>query len=137
MARLLVVDDDDDIRTLLTKRLSRRGHEVLPAATCDQARAATAAVPAELIISDVVLPDGSGMDLVADLRRAGDHAPVVFLSGRSEATDVARGAALGATYLTKPVVLAVLIETIDRLLPGATPGGTASRQWNPCGGTQR
>jgi CheY-like chemotaxis protein len=68
----------------------------------------------------------SGLELLAALRQEPAYAtmPAIFLSGRIEAGDIAAGKALGATYLTKPVVFTALVKAIDDALqPVAAPAG--------------
>lgn len=122
MARVLVVEDDPDIRTLLEVRLRRMGHRVLGAGSGEEALSVMAdkGVP-DVAVLDVLMPGMSGLDLLAQLRQDSAYSamPVIFLSGRVEAADIAAGRALGATYLTKPVVLTALSDAIDRSLETA------------------
>ncbi|WP_369054118.1 response regulator [Kineococcus terrestris] len=127
MAKVLVVEDDQDIRTLLEVRLRGAGHRVLGAGSADEAHAVLAERGApDVVVSDVTLPGTSGLDLVRALRADERYAavPVVFLSGRVQEADIAAGRALGATYLTKPVVLSALAKAIEHALavPAAGDG---------------
>ena len=128
MARLLVVDDDPDIRALLEVRLRRAGHLVVGAESGEQALATVAERGApDLAVLDVLMPGISGLELLARLREQAtcDALPAVFLSGRVEPADIAAGQALGATYLTKPVVLSALLAAIDGAL-AATPAAAGT-----------
>jgi len=119
MARVLVVEDDPDIRQLLDVRLRQQGHLVLTAGSAAEALALLAEKGApELVVLDVLMPGASGLDLLVELRAqpALRSLPAIFLSGRVEPEDIAAGRALGATYLTKPVVLSALAQAIDRAL---------------------
>ncbi|WP_432492650.1 response regulator [Kineococcus auxinigenes] len=127
MAKVLVVEDDADIRTLLDLRLRAAGHRVIGA----ESAAAALAVMAErgapdVLVSDVSLPGTTGLEMVADLRGQQDyeHLPVIFLSGRVQPADIEAGRALGAVYLTKPVVLTALCTAIEQAL--ATAGSAAA-----------
>ena len=128
MARVLVVEDDPDIRLLLDVRLRQQGHLVLTAGSAAEALALLAEKgQPELVVLDVLMPGASGLDLLVALRARPElHAlPAIFLSGRVEAADIAAGRALGATYLTKPVVLSALADAVDRALaPSVAPAGT-------------
>jgi CheY-like chemotaxis protein len=119
MAKILVVDDDVDVRTLIEVRLRRIGHRVVSAASGEDALAVVADKgAAELLVLDVLMPGISGLELLATLREdpAFDGVPVIFLSGRVLEGDIAAGRALGATYLTKPVVLTALAAAVETAL---------------------
>jgi CheY-like chemotaxis protein len=119
MARILVVDDEPDIRTLVKMRLERAGHEVL---LVTSAREALDSVerqgPPDLVVIDVMMPDVSGFDLLWELRNRPSTAalPAIFLSAVVDASSIRTGTELGATYLTKPFVASALLKAIDRAL---------------------
>ena len=119
VAKVLVVDDDDDMRALVEHRLRTAGHRVLGAGSADQALALVAdrGVP-DVIVLDVLMPGLSGLELLSRLRQepASSQLPAVFLSGRVQDSDIAAGRALGATYLTKPVVISALLAAIEAAL---------------------
>jgi two-component system KDP operon response regulator KdpE len=100
--RVLVVDDDESIRRFLDIALRVRGYDVFEAAG---ARAALAAVPAvrpDVVILDLGLPDGDGVDVTKQLRAA-DHASILVLSVRDQEEDKVAALEAGAEdYLTKP-----------------------------------
>ena len=109
--RLLVLDDDDLLRSIITERLSRSGFTVVPAATIAQARAEIAHEAPDLALLDVKLPDGEGTELLPVLAEA--ETPVVMMT--AHATVVSAVAALkhGAhDYLEKPFGLDQLEATI-------------------------
>ncbi|GAA4965773.1 response regulator [Kineococcus glutinatus] len=119
MARVLVVEDDQDIRTLLEVRLRAAGHRVVGAGSGEAALEIVAERGApELVVLDVSMPGRSGLEVLAQMRTdpACAAMPAIFLSGRVQPEDIAAGQALGATYLTKPVVLSALLTAIDRSL---------------------
>jgi len=127
MPRLLVVDDDPDMRGLVEARLKRAGHLVMGVGSGEEALAILAGKgPPDLAILDVLMPGMSGLELLTMLRQEPAYAtmPAIFLSGRIEARDIAAGTALGATYLTKPVVFTALVKAIDDALkPAAAAAG--------------
>ncbi len=131
MARVLVVDDDDDLLTLVAHQLGRRGgHQVLKASSGPDALAALEGRdPPDLAVLDVSMPGMTGLELAAALRerfpRSGRPLPVVFLSARVQPSDIEAGEALGATYLTKPFVGTALLTAVDEALAesGAEPTG--------------
>ena len=125
MAKILVVDDDVDIRTLVETRLRRLGHRVVCAGSGEEALAVLADKGApDVLVLDVLMPGISGLELLTSIRQDADLAdvPAVFLSGRVLETDIEAGRALGATYLTKPVVLSALAATVDKVLAAETVG---------------
>ncbi len=116
MAKVLVVEDDVDIRGLVENRLRRHGHRVVSVGSGEEALAAIAEKGApDVAVLDVLMPGMSGLDLLRTLRADPSTAdlPAVFLSGRIQASDVDAGRSLGATYLTKPLVLAALVNAVE------------------------
>jgi two-component system OmpR family response regulator len=115
--RVLVVDDDDSIRDLLTMALEHSGYEVVLAATCHEARNAVERHRPELIVLDVMLPDGDGIDLCRRLRASGLRSPVLFLTARDATSEKVRGLTVGGDdYLTKPFSLEELVARVRALL---------------------
>jgi DNA-binding response OmpR family regulator len=121
-ARVLVVDDDDEMRTLLRRTLEFDGHRVAELDRSDQVLATLRHRPADLVILDKELPGGSGIDLLPALRQEHPRVPILFVTafgGRQVASSALR---LGATrYLEKPFRLSQLREAIDELLGGVSP----------------
>lgn len=129
MARVLVVEDDADIRELVALRLRGGGHQTVtvPDADADAALALVAAKGApEVAVLDVGLPGMDGMTLLAEMRTRADlpELPAIFLTARVNDNDVARGRAMGATYLTKPFIASALLSAVERLTaPLSGPAG--------------
>jgi len=116
MAKVLVVEDDVDIRGLVENRLRRHGHRVVSVGSGEEALAAIAEKGApDVAVLDVLMPGMSGLDLLRTLRAAPGtaHLPAVFLSGRVQESDIDAGRALGASYLTKPLVVSALINAVE------------------------
>lgn len=123
MARILVVEDTPELRALLEARLGRSGHRVLSAASGEEALTLLAEKgPPDVAILDVMMPGMTGLELHARLREDLAYAtiPVIFLSARIQPDDISAGRALGAVYLTKPVVISALMTAIERVLQPAT-----------------
>jgi DNA-binding response OmpR family regulator len=101
--RLLVVDDDPEIRSLLTRLLEGEGYLVSQAASGPELMAALSnGMRPDLILLDVMLADESGFDLLTAIRRSSD-VPVILLTGRSAEMDRVLGLRLGADdYVAKP-----------------------------------
>jgi two-component system, OmpR family, response regulator len=129
-ARLLVVEDDAAIADLLSDALTFAGFEVRTAATAGDALREVAASPPDLIVLDIMLPDGDGFDVLRRIRGQSSMLPVLFLSARDEVADRVAGLTLGAAdYVVKPFsvdeVLARIRAVLRRGRPGAgtEPGG--------------
>ncbi|RKS80475.1 response regulator receiver domain-containing protein [Motilibacter peucedani] len=119
MARVLVVDDDEDIRGLVSMRLKAAGHRVVAVGDGNAALALVEerGLP-EVAVLDVSMPGMDGFQLVQALRGlGGSDVRVVFLSARVQEHDVARGREVGATYLTKPFIASALINAVERSTP--------------------
>lgn len=118
VCELLLVDDDRDLRTQMARNLSRLGYRTVEA---DSLRAAVEILQSHeipLAIVDLVLPDGSGVELLDQLRAAGqDECAVVMLSGQGTITTAVEAMKRGASdFLTKPVRLQELDATLQRVL---------------------
>lgn len=115
--RLLLVDDEDNLRSMLVAALRHVGFEVHPAATGRQAIEAVAEVRPDLIVLDVMLPDIDGFEVTNRLRINGDRVPVLFLTARDATEDKVRGLTLGGDdYLVKPFSLEELVARIHAVL---------------------
>jgi CheY-like chemotaxis protein len=120
MSRVLIVDDDQNLREMVAIRLQKEGHRVVVAESAATALAIVDDRGApDVVVLDVTMPGMTGLELLPVLRdRDGcEHLPAIFLSGRVEHHDVEAGRALGATYLTKPFSANALARAIDRLTP--------------------
>jgi DNA-binding response OmpR family regulator len=121
VTRLLVVDDDDDLRSLVRGLLTRAGFEVLEAAA---GRAALRVLHAErpaLVVLDVGLPDLDGWQVLERIRDLSDL-PVIMLTARDEELDRVRGLRAGADdYVVKPFGRLELLARIEALLRRADP----------------
>jgi CheY-like chemotaxis protein len=119
MARVLVVDDDPDLLTLVEMQLRHHGHLVVTATGGPDALDVVAAQgPPDVAVLDVAMPGMNGLDLLRELRAREEtrQLPAIFLSARVGPEDIAAGTALGATYLTKPYVMSVLLAAIEEAL---------------------
>lgn len=131
MTRILVVEDDIDIRDLLARGLEAEGFRVGTAGCVGDALSAARAEVPEAVVLDITLPDGSGHDVCRSLREGGYPGPILFLSARDEIRDRAEGLALGADdYIVKPFVFDELVARLRthllRRQVGAQPRTTVT-----------
>lgn len=110
---ILVVEDDDDIRSILARGLADIDPDVECVATGrDAVRSMARRLPTAVVL-DVMLPDMSGIEVCKTLRRSEYQGPIVFLSGRTGVSDRAAGLDAGADdYIVKPFALAELIARV-------------------------
>lgn len=108
--RLLVIEDEAKLAGLLERGLAEEGYAVDVAADVASARWFVAENDYDGIVLDVMLPDGSGFELIGGLRDEGCQSPVLMLTARDSVTDRVRGLDSGADdYLTKPFSFAELL----------------------------
>src|SRR6185503_16003005 len=120
-ARILVVDDERQILRALQTSLRGAGYEVETAETAETALAAAAMRPPDALIVDLVLPDGTGTDVVRELR-TWSSAPVIVLSAVGDEREKVAALDAGADdYVTKPVGIDELIARLRAALRRATP----------------
>ena len=122
-ARVLVVDDEQQILRALRTSLRAAGYEVDTASTAEEALAAAALRPPEAVILDLVLPDGSGTDVCRELR-TWSSAPVIVLSAVGEEREKVAALDAGADdYVTKPVGVDELLARLRAVLRRKGPSG--------------
>ncbi|RJL31742.1 response regulator transcription factor [Bailinhaonella thermotolerans] len=115
--RVLVVDDESYLADLVATALRYEGFRTAVAGTGAAALARVAEFRPDLIVMDVMLPDGSGFDTTRRLRHGGCEAPVIFLTARDSTEDRIAGLAIGGDdYLTKPFSLEELILRVRAVL---------------------
>lgn len=120
---ILVVDDDGEIRTLLGRYLDGQGFRVSSAANRAECEMRLATGHFDLVVLDVMLPDGSGLDICRALRNRKPHIPVILLTALKEDVDRIIGLELGADdYLGKPFNPRELVARIRAVLRRAVIG---------------
>ncbi|TCT03244.1 response regulator [Aquabacter spiritensis] len=118
---LLVVDDDNRIRSLLSRFLTEHGYRVTTAASAAEARGRLDGLSFDLLVLDVMMPGESGLDLARALRRT-SGVPILMLTARSEAEDRIAGLEVGADdYLGKPFEPRELLLRVASILKRAQP----------------
>ncbi len=121
-SRLLVVDDDPDVRDSLRRALSYAGYVVNTVSNGAEALSAVSQLPVDLIILDIMMPMLDGLETCRALRERGDATPVLVLTARDAVDDRVDGLEAGADdYLVKPFALRELLARVNALLRRTQP----------------
>ena len=116
-ARLLVVDDEPNIRDLLASSLRYTGFEVITAANGSEAIKQAESTNPDLIVLDVMLPDVDGFTVTRRLRENGFTTPILFLTAKDDMSDKVQGLTVGGDdYVTKPFGLEEVVARINAIL---------------------
>lgn len=119
MPSILIVDDDESVRSLLVLALGRLGHTVIEAANGVEAMVQFRQHRPDVVITDIIMPDRDGIETIMDLRREGGKVPIIAISGNSLLTGLYLKTAqqLGALQvLSKPFTLDQLRSVISSVL---------------------
>lgn len=126
---ILVADDDDSIRDLIRHCLTRAGHRVVAAASGDQALKLFKTQPFDLLVTDVLMPDGDGLNVIMGVRKVNSAVRILVISGGGKyfqaenCVKIAEG--LGADYaLFKPFVPQTLLAAVERAMATEPPKET-------------
>lgn len=115
--RILVVDDEDNLRTMLAAALKFEGYDVVQAADGREGLRALKEHRPDLVVLDVMMPELDGFGVLKRMREMGDRTPVVFLTARDTSADAVQGLGLGADdYLSKPFALEELVARVEAVL---------------------
>lgn len=115
--RVLLVEDNLRLSTLVRRGLENDGFTVDGVGTISDAEAAIRTAPYDVVILDLGLPDGDGLDLLRDMRAGGSHIPVLVLTARDGVNDRVKGLNAGADdYLLKPFAVEELTARLRALL---------------------
>ena len=114
---ILVVDDEEMIRDLLSSALSQEGYRCLTAADVDGAFAILGDHRVDLVITDIMMPGRSGVDLLRDLKRVNSDIGVLMITGLSDMNTAMECIHLGANdYITKPFSISRVVLTVKNLI---------------------
>jgi two-component system alkaline phosphatase synthesis response regulator PhoP len=124
--RLLLVEDEPGLIMTLTDRLLAEGYVVESATTAPAGLEAGSSGAFDIILLDVMLPGGNGMDVCRELRQRGVRTPVLMLTARGQVVDRVVGLKLGADdYVVKPFEMAELLARIEAVLRRSTVASAA------------
>ncbi len=120
MARILIIDDNDQVRLSLRMALEDAGHSVEEAADGIAGLQIFRKNPADLIITDLVMPNKDGFETISDLKKDSNETKIIAISGDCDANPgsyLFTAKAMGASQtFEKPINLAELIDAIEKLL---------------------
>lgn len=120
--RILCVENDEDICSMIELMLTHAGYEVLPVSTINEALLLAKTQTLDLFIVNPRLPDGDGVDLCHEIRRFDKRTPIVFFSAEAREAERTKALSCGAQeYLVKPNDLGHLVSTASRLISGVRP----------------
>ena len=124
MEQILIIEDDIALNKGLCKALTTDSRQLISCTDIRSARKQILCSLPSLILLDINLPDGSGLDFLKELKKGSDSIPVILLTANDTDLDIVNGLELGADdYITKPFSLAVLrarVNTQLRKIPSAT-----------------
>jgi DNA-binding response OmpR family regulator len=117
MARILIIEDDPAIRQGIVDAVASEGHTTIEAADARRGRDMALGVDCDLILLDLVLPHGDGLEILQEVRRSRPTLPVLILTARGAESDRIRGLKLGADdYVVKPFSLKELLARVEAVL---------------------
>jgi two-component system nitrogen regulation response regulator NtrX len=133
VSQVLVVDDEADIRALISDILSDEGYGVTVAGNAEEARSSRGAARFDLILLDKWMPDTDGITLLREWNEAGDlNCPVVVMSGHGTVDTAVEATRLGAfDFVEKPLSLAKLLRTVEGAIESAGKQSTKARSMLP------
>lgn len=109
MGKILIVDDEDQIRKLLARMLELEGYEIYQAADCKTALSEMKRAVPDVVLCDVFLPDGNGVDFVVRLKKEFPMSEVILLTAHGNISDGVQAIKNGALdYITKGMIITVL-----------------------------
>ncbi len=113
MTRVLIVEDDPDIRSMLSRGLAAEGFQVSVAERAEEGLALVREIAPAAVVLDIMLPDGSGHGVCRTLREGGYTGSILFLSAKDEVQDRVEGLGMGADdYIVKPFEFAELLARL-------------------------
>jgi two-component system nitrogen regulation sensor histidine kinase GlnL len=128
--RILIIDDEETLCYFLKESLAEKGYEATAVHTASEGLEQVTGQPVDLVLLDLKLPDGDGLDVLQEIRKLDEDLPVIVLTGHAAVDSAVRAMKLGAQdYLEKPINLAQLSASVSEVLSSArrrAPAETAS-----------
>ncbi|TMH60895.1 MAG: response regulator [Betaproteobacteria bacterium] len=122
MARILVIDDEEDLRVLVRQALESDGHEVIPATNGAEGLALQRKRPADLVITDIFMPEADGIETIHEIKKDFPRVKVIAMSGGGRASSMLQSvlttaSALGIdAFLRKPFDFSTLLQSVRQVL---------------------
>lgn len=119
--RVLVIDDDDQVRTLLQRILTSAGYQVTATADGDEALKSLAEQPFDLVVTDILMPRREGLQVILDIRRDYPHLKIIAISGGSVRVPTVMALDAAVTFgasivLSKPIDIDELLKAVMQVL---------------------
>jgi two-component system, NtrC family, response regulator HydG len=125
---ILVIDDEESIRFTFERFLTLEGYSVMTARNCREARVKIDQGSMDLVFADIILPDGTGMDILKEIRRAQPDCHVIMITAYPSIETARETLRMGAfDYITKPVRQQEVIDSVKSLLQHRQKGNDKSR----------
>lgn len=122
-AHLLIVEDDAEMRDLLRKVLEKEGYRISVAGDGREAIASLSRKPYDLVVTDMLMPDDGGLELLRAIRQIHPPLPVIIITAFGDWGSYSRALELGAAaFISKPLKMAELIAAIQIALAGSGAG---------------
>jgi len=122
-AHLLIVEDDAEMRDLLRKVLEKEGYRISVAGDGREAIASLSRKPYDLVVTDMLMPDDGGLELLRAIRQTHPTLPVIIITAFGDWGSYSRALELGAAaFISKPLKMAELIAAIQTALAGRGAG---------------
>lgn len=122
MARILVIDDEEDLRVLVRQALESDGHEVIPATNGAEGLALQRKRPADLVITDIFMPEADGIETIHEIKKDFPRVKVIAMSGGGRGSSMLQSvlttaSALGIdSFLRKPFDFSTLLQSVRQVL---------------------
>ena len=137
-SRVLLVDDQPEVRRVVRRNLVRAGYVVVEALNARMAIELAREMTFDLVITDLRMPDMSGVELLQALHERDPDLPVVLTSGSPDPLTTAEARALGVfAYLPKPVPFDIMCETANRAVEQRRASSASREQLEPCASGER
>jgi two-component system OmpR family response regulator len=125
-AHLLIVEDDAEMRDLLRKVLEKEGYQITVAGDGREATASLSRTPFDLVVTDMLMPDDGGLELLRSIRKTQPRLPVIIITAFGDWGSYSRALELGAAaFISKPLKMAELIAAIQTALAPPRRGQAA------------